>query len=675
VTISDDAHYPAAAPAVVETLAKIFQLVDALTPAQWAAKHLIVPDGPYAGQLFNVELAPYLVEPLNCFADDDPTNKVVIRKSAQTGFTLLAIAAIGHSIDREPCRIMVVQPTESALGEFNKEKLSQTIDRSPVLRNRIAPQTSRSSRGSTIHVKRYPGGSLSMAIATSTTHLRGKTVKKVVKDEASEYPEDLEGQGSPHQMIAARYESFLAQGDWKEFSISTPIIKGACYIDAEFELGDQRYWHVPCPNCSKEFVFTFGPQFQFSRTAPHGAHYIAPCCGKVIQAHEKNTLVRMGRWIPMATETGRFRSYHFDSMSSPFVPWDIIAERFLDSKDDPIKQKAFDNLTLGRAHEIRGDAPDHERLMALREDYERARIPPGALLLVAAADVQANAIYVEVVAYAADRQSWVIDAIVLGGDTDDPERGAFAKLAQVYDTKYPDAFGNMRNIDAFGVDSGFRSNVVYSWCRNRPATFALKGGDGWARPAISIPSLVDVDIAGRRIKQGASLWTVGVWSLKAQLYAALRKVRVAEGAEVEPPGCCHFGSWLEAHYFIQLTNEYLLDEKIKGRLRRVWKERGPNHFLDCRIYCMALADYLGLNRMTMKEWRALANLRGVPEDMVDPAKPLMRTPSQAEAEAAAGIETAPLPAGPPIGAPTATAKRRAPPPARRVARSSFMDGW
>jgi phage terminase large subunit GpA-like protein len=59
-------------------------------------------------------------------------------------------------------------------------------------------------------------------------------------------------------------------------------------------------------------------------------------------------------------------------------------------------------------------------------------------------------------------------------------------------------------------------------------------------------------------------------------------------------------------------------ERFKGRTRRVWKERGPNHFLDCRIYNLALADYLDLSRMTSDEWARLAKLRGTPQALQQP---------------------------------------------------------
>ena len=635
---------------IAGTLAALIAPAAPMLPSAWAAANLVVPDGPYAGERFNPQLTPYLVEPLDFFAGDDPTNKQVIRKSAQTGFTLLAIAAIGYSIDREPCRIMVVQPTDSALSEFNREKLQPAIDQSAALRKKVRSQTSRSAQGSTTYSKRYPGGSLTLAIATSTADLRGKTIKKVIKDEASEYPDDLDGQGSPHGMIEVRYESFLATADWKELDISTPVIKGACYIDAEFHAGDQRFWNVPCPGCGEDIVFEFGQNFHFETAFPYNAHYVSPCCGTVIEGHAKNALVRQGRWVARAPAPGKHRSYHFDALSSPFVPWDKIAERAIAARADPAKAKTFDNLTLGIAHEVKGDAPDHVRLMGLREDYDRARIPPRALMLVAAADVQANAIYVEIAAFAPDRQSWVVDALVLDGDTSDPERGAFAKLGQVYETLWPDSFGGARRVDALGVDSGFRAHVVYSWVRGRPTTFALKGGDGWSRAPISTPSLVDIDLGGKRIKQGAAVWTVGTWSLKAQFYADLRKRRLAEGAELEPAGACHHGRFLEENYFSQITSEYLADERNRGRQRKVWKERGANHFLDCRIYNLALADYLGLSRMTSDEWAQLARLRGVPAELKAP-----------DLLAAESVKLAAQPTPAKVGA-----------PARKSTRSSFM---
>lgn len=616
----------------------------AMPPSVWAAENLVVPDGPHAGEKFNPELTPYLIEPLDFWADDCPENKDVFRKSKQIGASTMAIGAIGYTIDVEPCDVMLIEPTDSNLTDFNGEKLQRSLEASPQLKEKVFAQTSRSGKGSTTYSKRFRGGSILMGIATSTADLRGKTRKKVIKDEASEYPHDLDGQGSPHDMIAGAYEAFLAAGDWKEMDISTPVIKGACYIDAEFEAGDQRFWHMDCPGCAKPFYFQFKPQrtFRFSETFPHQAHYVTECCGTIIEAHEKNSLVRKGSvaappllaaeffkqrgitvnngWIATAAGPGKHRSRHFDALSSPFVPWDTIAARFLAAKDDPAKLKTFDTLTLGLAHEVKGDAPDYVRLMERREDYPEGMIPPAGLLLVAGADVQHNGIWVEVVAFGADQQSWSVVHRFLEGDTTDPEGGAFTALTALFDQSFPDAFGSSRTIDALAVDAGDggRLSQVCTWTRGRARAFAIKGMPGWTTPAIGTPTKIDINRRGRKIKGGATLWPVGTWSLKATYYANLRKDGRKAGAEIDPPGYCHHHLGCDERYFKQQTAAYLKTATFRGRSTRVWQESGPDHLLDCRVYAMAMADYLGLTRLTQEQWKEVARQRGVPIVLKEP---------------------------------------------------------
>jgi phage terminase large subunit GpA-like protein len=583
-----------------------------ITPAQWAADNLIVPDGPRSGEKWDPTLTPYVVEPLDNMGPDSPVNKQAIQKSAQTGFTVMAIAGAGHSIDCDPVGgMLLVQPTDAALDDFMRDKLNPAIEQSTALRTKVLAQLSRSNEGSTTYNRRYPGGSLALVIANSTADLRSKTKRRIIKDEASEYPDDLDGQGSPHAMIEARRESFLRSADWKETNISTPTIKGGCYITGEYEAGDQRHWHVRCPGCDGEFYFKFGPQFRFKEVYPFDAHYVAPCCGTIIDGADKFELIKHGRWRATAPGPGRYPSYHFDALSSPFVPWNTIAERWIKAQGDPSKLKAFYNLTLGEAYEIKGDAPDHVRLYERREDYPQNKIPPRGLMLTGYADVQLRGIYYEIVAWAPNRESWVIDAGVCVGDTTNANSGAFLDLAKVYGREYADAFGGERRVDGFGVDSGFHTNAVYDWCRARHLAFACKGQDGWHRPALAAGALQDITLAGKKVPFGVQLWHVGTWPLKGHWYEDLRREGHISGQELDPPGYCHFGKFLDNDYFRQITSEYLATRRIRGRETKFWDVRGKeqNHWLDCRIGNMAIADHLGLSRMTEDEWKALARER------------------------------------------------------------------
>ena len=625
--------HPSALAIMAGAFADIMAPPIPLAPSEWARRNLVVPDGPSAGSPWDITLTPYIREPLDLLGPDSGVNEIAVMKSAQTGFTTLLIAAIGHSIDRDPCRMMVMQPTDQALSEFNRDKLQPALMLSDVLRRKVEPQTSRSGDGSTVYSKRYPGGSLNLTIANSAASLRSKTIKKLFRDEIDEYPDDLDHQGDPLKMSDARLTTFLASGEWKKIDISTPTIKGASKIEDRFLQGDQRRWHVPCPHCMtdgkrSEFVFRFDANFRFDQTFPHRAHYVAPCCGAIIEYHEKNSLVRKGRWIAEASRPGAFPTYHFDVLSSPFVPWDSIAKEFVEAGENPQKLKQFYNQGLGLPYEVRGDAPDHKRLMERREDgFPRGHVPPRGLMLVAAADVQMRGIWVEVLALASNRESWVVDAFYVDGGTEDLDAGAFARLAtQTIDREFPDAFGRKRRLDAFAIDSGYRSHVVYAWVRRnqrlhditgRDVVLAVDGRDGWNKPPIGTPSLVDIDLAGHKVKKGCQLWPVGTWPLKGVLYDDLRKEGLKSGAERDPGGYCHFASWLDETYFRQITAENLAEEVVRGKIRRFWKLNSTerdNHLLDCRVYNLAIAEYLGLSSLTDDEWAQIAKIRGLPDD-------------------------------------------------------------
>ncbi len=188
---------------VAGTLATLLQPAPSIAPSQWAADHVVLPDGEYAGQKIDLARTPHIVEPLDMLGPGFAGQRARGHEIGQTAFTTMLLCAIGHSIDRDPCDMAVVQPTEAALIKFNSTKLNRLIEMTEPLGGRngrggkVYPQTSRSSRGSTTNEKRFPRGALNLLLASSPSQLRMLTVKKVFCDEVDEYDDDLEGQGDP----------------------------------------------------------------------------------------------------------------------------------------------------------------------------------------------------------------------------------------------------------------------------------------------------------------------------------------------------------------------------------------------------------------------------------------------------------------------------------------------
>lgn len=112
------------------------------------------------------------------------------------------------------------------------------------------------------------------------------------------------------------------------------------------------------------------------------------------------------------------------------------------------------------------------------------------------------------------------------------------------------------------------------------------------------------------------IWPVGTWQAKSELYAYLRLEGIAEGAEADPHGYCHFSTGCDENYFKQLTAESLVTHQRNGREITEWMVSGENHFLDCRVYNMAAAERLGISRFSVEKWKALAVMREIPEDTI-----------------------------------------------------------
>jgi phage terminase large subunit GpA-like protein len=602
--------------------------------SKWLSENLVLVDGPEAGELWSADGAPYLAEIADCLSDDHPCNEVSIRKSQQSGASILALGWCLYIADREPGNTLYAIPGIDALKELNSGKLQPLIDawEKKTDRKVIFPQTSRSASGSKTNEKVFSGGRLWLANANSIMDLSSKTAKKGVKDEVSKW-ETLDNGADPETLYFGRFTAFRRKRTFKILAISTPEVdvgdgeeevEGHCRIDRAFKRSDQRFWNCVCPNCKGLFVHHF-ERFNINAAQPHLSTYPCIHCKHEITDAERVGAIRAGRWVASVDEPGRHPGFHIDAFISLMMSYQAIAEDELNSPKTEKAKKDFSNLVLGLPYRFRGDAPDHEKLMARREEFTRGHVPRGALLLTVGCDVQMRGIYYVVKAHAPNRESWIVDADYLDGKTTRVDEGAFLELTKLFERKWPDAWGNSWRHDEFAIDANYRTNAVYEWTRRHAGTKAVQGRDGWARPALGIATEQDIDYRGKKMKGGAKLRGVGTWPLKSTFYANLGLLpELRGGVTVYPDGYCHHATWLDEIYFKQITSEYLgkqgdgtkqkrgAKQKRGGRERQIWIQRGAagNHFLDCNIYADAVAEAY-LTSFTPDDWMLRARERGI----------------------------------------------------------------
>ena len=625
--------HPGALRAVSSGLALAIRPVPPVPFSTWLQKNIVLVDGPRKGELWTPDDAPYLIEIADCLDLEHASNLVTVRKSQQTGVSILALAWMLYIAETSPDNALYGVPNIDALQDINSGKLQPLIDewQRQTGKSVIYPVKDRSGFGSTTYEKRFAGGAIYLANANSVMDLSAKTCRFGVKDEVSKWQQLTNG-ADPENLYFGRFTAFRRQKTYKIFELSTPELDsgdelgegpGHCRIDRQFRRSDQRFWHVKCPECSTEQVLVF-ENLIIDREHPHRSTMRCVKCSHQISEMERVAAVRLGRFIASKPGPDRHPGFHVDAFMSLMMSLEAIAEDFIsfDAKGEA-GAKDFHNLDLALPYAMRGNAPDHQRLMERRETYMPNTIPPGGLIFVAGADVQGYGIYVEGVAFSEDRQSWTVFAEFFEGATDNPQQGAWVTFSAFVSQEFPDAHGVLRPLDAIAVDSGYRTNQVLEWCRRHPNTYATKGMGGRGVPAISAPSRKSVTRKGKRKRYGSAMaWPVGTWSLKAELYGNLHKTGIAAGEKIDPPGYCHFHEDLGEEYFQQLTAEYFETKLVKGKLKEEWKKRREhNHFLDCRIGAMAIAEHLGLSRNRKDDWARL-RARYEPEliaDLLSPA--------------------------------------------------------
>lgn len=589
----------------------------------WVAKNLRVPDGPHEGKLYQASETPYLTEIFECLSDEHPCNRVSVRKSAQLGFTLLLMGWAGAIIAQRGARSMIVMPTINAGRDFVEEKFAPLIEKTRALVTRVLPTKQKSGEGSTTLVKKYPGGSCRITGANSTADLRSKTVQYVAGDEIDEWPLDLGEQGDPMAMVDARQFAFHTTGNYKKLEGSTPTIKGQSRIDASFEAGDQRYYEVPCPHCGHEQALEW-ERLHYSETYPHRAEYQCIECGALIGHHEKMRMLRAGRWVARNTGPGRHPSFHLNALYSPFTTWDRMVEAYLAAKDDPLKLKTWWNLWKGESFEIKGEAPGWKELKDRADTirlYELGEVPDEALFLTAGVDVQQNRLEIVVRGWGIGGTSYVIDRIILMGETNGLD--VWIELTEVWQRTYHTKSGLERRIEMMAVDAGFRPEMVKKWVRGKeaapkgmPRAMAVKGESrrtDWVLGGAKKSSftLRAKDGAAKDKRGAVMLWRVGSFAGKVHFYGQLGLTGPNDAGQF-PVGFVHFAAGMSDDVYQQAVAEKLVPvPKRSGLVEYEWRlpAHSRNEVLDCLVYSHAAAEALGINRMSPRDWEALAEER------------------------------------------------------------------
>ena len=580
---------------------------------EWAETHRVIPQGlsPMPG-LFSWAVTPYLEEIADNLSQTSTVKETYVMKGAQVGYSVgIGENWILYTIDQAPGPMIYVAQSQGAAERTMQKRIRPAIQQSG-LGGKIFAQAKRpGSRktGDTADMMEFVGGTLTPVGPNVGERLRSDSMQLGYFDEMDAWAQEVgtisgkrKNEGSTHGLIMRRFDAYT--NTYKVLGGSTPLEASSSLIEPLYLDGDQRQYNVPCKHCGElqplEWERLKYEKDERGLSIPESVHYeCRACCG-----HWKNDdkvfflkNERQGgraKWIPLVAPRvpGR-RSYHLPSLLSPigFRDWESICLEASMIGEDTTKLQQFWNTVLGRTWTVRGKAPDYTKIMVKREGleptdaqphwYDPNQWPDRALICTIGADVQADRIEAEVVAWGMFEESWSLGYHVFHGETADLNSPAWAGLHELI---HSEPSGHL--VNAVLVDSSYESSVVYQFCdqyvgqgvilpcmgeslqNNTRREYALTKMSGYAQRRVDIQT----------------------GQFKSTLYNYLKKSIPDEG--LPPMGYCHFPASYGEKYFKMLTAEELVPERMNnGGTRYVWKpikDRGKrNEALDCRVYAMA----------------------------------------------------------------------------------------
>lgn len=579
-----------------------------LTVSEWADQHRVLSSSAAseAGR-YRTDRTPYMRAIMDALSPSHPARRIVFMKAAQVGATEAGNNWIGYVIHHAPGPFLAVQPTTDLAKRLSQQRIEPLIEESPELREIVFPARSRDS-GNTIFAKRFAGGQLILAGANSAVGLRSMPARFVFLDEVDAYPGDVDGEGDPVALAEARTFTFGHRA--KVFLVSTPTIKGLSRVEKEYEASDQQRYFVPCPHCGGMQWLKFD-RLRWEDGAPETAAYHCEHCEQAIAEHHKTAMLMAGEWQPTAEGADPHTiGFHISALYSPagWLAWRDIARAWESAKGNDAALKTAKNTILGESWQERGEAPDWRRLYEREKEHGLGRIPAGGLVLTAGADVQPDRIEVDIWAWGRGLESWLVDHIVLEGDTSG--QAVWAELTDLLGREWPHEGGAVMRIAKLAIDSGDgrTTSQVYAWVRHFGAgvAIAIKGTEGFDRSApVDGPSYVDVSEGGRKVRRGVRLWKIAVAVFKSETYRFLRLNRPSDDENAGfPAGYIHLPHGATAEWVKQLTAEQLVQVRDRRGFQKLeWRQtRERNEALDCRVYARAAAWLLGVDRWDDARW-------------------------------------------------------------------------
>jgi len=520
--------------------------------------------------------------------------EVTVMAASQVGKTEAMFNMLGFIIDQDPGPTLVVLPRESDARSVSCNRVLPMIEGSYSLCKHL-PRLSDDITRLEYHLDRMI---LYFAGSNSPADLASRPIRYLFLDEIDKYPKFSGREADPIKLASERQKTFWNK---KTIKVSTPTTRDG-YVFREYEKSDRSRYYVPCPYCGKHQVLLFGqikwPKKEKSTERIKNerlAWYECCHCNKRIKDYQKNKILLKGKWVPEDAEIdddgsvsanivkSKHRGFSINSLYSPWLTWSDIAAEFLKSKDYIELLMNFVNSWLAEVWEEKIEETTVDKIKSLSRDYDQGVVPDDVIVLTAGVDVQKDHFYYVIRGWGYYEESWLIraDRVEYWEDIVDV----------LFKTEYKRlSSGETLPVYMSCIDSGYRTDEVYSFCRQwADKTKAIKGQEEITGGRFYRASKIDINSrTGSVIRGGLVLWNLNVSQYKDKINRLVT---------TRDPCKWHIFQNHTEEYLTQFTSEHkvLVRNRNTGRAKEVWKKKKDaiaNHYLDAEVYAVAAADII-----------------------------------------------------------------------------------
>lgn len=663
----------ATAAEVRKNTAGIIRAPRRMPVAEAVHKYMHVPVGVGNYVKWDPDLAPYVVEPMNCLASRE-YDAVIFVGPARTGKTIGLIDGwVVYNIVCDPSDMLIVQMTEEKAREHSKKRLARTFRVSPEVAKRLSPLRNDNN----VHDKTFLAGNYLKIGWPSINIMSSSDFKCVALTDYDRFPEDIDGEGDGFTLASKRTTTFMSAGmtlvesspgreitntKWRRKSPhEAPPTTG---ILALYNRGDRRRWYWPCPHCGEYFQPAMEAMTGYRDEpdpvkASEAAHIECPHCNGIITADKKRELNGKGVWLREGLvidregnitgegRRSRIASFWMEGPAAAYQTWSQLVYKLLTAEQDyeatgsEETLRAVINTDWGRPYLPRAASEQRRAdvLMQRAEDYGKRLVPPKVRFLLASVDVQGGKkrrFVVQIIGYGENGERWLVDRYNIrqslrcdeNGETQPLHPGSYPEdwkllITDVLEKTYPlqSSPSQRMPVLAMAVDSGGEDGVTdnaykfWRQCRRDglgKRVYLIKGDSTKRQKIITRTHPDNTDRSDRRADARGE---VPVYLLQTDLL----KDQLSNNLERETPGAgyIHFPDWLGEWFYEELTYE---ERGTDGKWRKPGK--GNNEAFDLFCYAHAVAILRGYEKI--RDWEqppAWAAAQDINSNIIDGERP------------------------------------------------------